>query len=224
MRKIAASLLSADLINLRPQLRAATDAGINRIHLDIMDGHFVPNLSFGPWIIAQIKSFSHIPLEAHLMVDNTSEWIDKFCYCDIIVVHQEASRQHLHRDIMHIQKMGKKAGVALAPGTPANTLADLIPFLDVVVVMTANPGYGGQPLLFQQTKSKIQFLSKEIKERNSHCELEVDGGVNHKNIPPLESFGADVFVVGSGLFRDAEGYSTPEVVRSKVQLCQDGRI
>lgn len=204
MVKIAPSLLSADFMNLEKEIRAIENAGADILHLDVMDGHFVPNLTFGTPVIKQIKEIAKIPLDVHLMVSNPADYLETLGKWNIEYVsfHQEAEL-HLHRQIHHLKAFGVKAGIALNPATPVECIFPVIADLDFVLLMSVNPGFGGQkflPLVYE----KIDKLICKVKDVNPGLEIEVDGGVNAANSQELVSHGANILVAGSYIFRSPD--------------------
>lgn len=200
MKKIAPSILSADFSRLGDEIRAIEAAGADYIHIDVMDGHFVPNITIGPLIVEAARRVTGLPLDVHLMIENPDRYIPDFAAAgaDIIVVHAEAVH-HLHRTIQLIRSLGKKAGVSLNPATPLNVLDYVIADLDLVLLMTVNPGFGGQSFI-EACLPKIQALRAMLDRRGGEAELEVDGGVKISNIARIAHAGADVFVAGSAVF------------------------
>lgn len=200
MKKIAPSILSADFSRLGDEIRAVEAAGADYIHIDVMDGHFVPNITIGPLIVEAARRVTDLPLDVHLMIENPDLYIPDFAAAgaDIIVVHAEAVH-HLHRTVQLIRSMGKKAGVSLNPATPLNALEYVIADLDLVLLMTVNPGFGGQSFI-EACLPKIQALRAMLDRRGGEAELEVDGGVKTSNIARIAHAGADVFVAGSAVF------------------------
>jgi ribulose-phosphate 3-epimerase len=203
--KIAPSILSADFTRLGDQVRAVEAAGVDRVQIDVMDGRFVPNITFGASAIECLRPLTSLTLEAHLMVKPPEDFIESFAStaADTIIVHQEAT-PHLHRVIQHIHSLGKKAGVALNPSTPASTLKEVWDSLQLVLVMTVNPGFGGQEFI-PETLGKIREVSGEIRARRLDCEVEVDGGINVKTAPLVVEAGANVLVAGSSVFESKDG-------------------
>ena len=201
--KIAPSILAADFLKLHEQVQAAERGGADRFQVDVMDGVFVPNISFGFPLIEAMRRATPLLLEAHLMIVNPDRYLDDFAKAgaDVIIVHQEAA-VHLDRSIQHIRHLGKKAGVALCPATPVHTLNEIIEELDLVLVMTVNPGFGGQSFI-EYTLRKIRQVREMLDARNPQCELEVDGGIELHTIGAAYAAGARVFVAGTAVF----GYS-----------------
>ncbi len=200
MIKIAPSLLSADFVRLEEEINNIQKAGADILHLDVMDGHFVPNLTFGLPVIKQIKDIAQIPIDVHLMVNNPDTYLETLGKWDIDYVsfHQEAET-HIHRQLKVLQQHGVKAGIALNPATPIETIFPIITDLDFVLIMSVNPGFGGQsfiPLVYD----KIERLRKLADQVNPDLEIEVDGGVNNINAPKLISKGSDILVAGSFVF------------------------
>jgi ribulose-phosphate 3-epimerase len=200
MIKIAPSILSADFLRLGEEVGIAEQAGADRFHLDIMDGRFVPNLSLGLPIVKAMRRGTSLPLEAHLMIDQPDRYIEAFAQAgaDMIIVHQE-NTPHLDRAVQWIKSLGKKAGVALNPSTPAGTLEEILEALDLVLVMTVNPGFGGQHFI-GSTLKKIRQVRLMLDNRNPRGELEVDGGIEPKTVPLAVEAGATVLVGGTSVF------------------------
>ena len=180
-------------------------AGADRVQIDAMDGRFVPNITFGTLAISSLRPLTRLTLEAHLMVTPPEDFIENFARAgaDTIIVHQEAT-PHLHRAIQHIHALGKKAGVALNPSTPAGTLSEILASLQLVLVMTVNPGFGGQEFI-PETLGKIRQVRNEITARGLDCEVEVDGGINTHTAPQVVEAGANVLVAGSAVFDAKDG-------------------
>lgn len=200
MKKIAPSILSADFSRLGEEVRAVTAAGADYIHIDVMDGHFVPNITIGPLVVEAVRKVTDLPLDVHLMIKNPDLYVADFANAgaDIIVVHAEAS-DHLHRTIQLIKSLGKKAGVSLNPATPLQFLDYIVEEVDLVLLMTVNPGFGGQSFI-EACLPKIHALRSMLDKRGLEAELEVDGGVKTGNIDRISHAGADVFVAGSAVF------------------------
>jgi len=208
MIKIAPSILSADFARLGEEVRAVARAGADYIHVDVMDGHFVPNLTIGPLVVAAVRKVTDLPLDVHLMIEAPDRYIADFASAgaDLITVHQEAV-PHLHRTVQLIKRLGKRAGVSINPATPVSTLDVILDELDLVLVMTVNPGFGGQGFIASGL-AKIAALRREIDRRGLTVELEVDGGVKIDNIGRIAAAGADVFVAGSAVFGSADYAAT----------------
>ena len=200
MKKIAPSILSADFSRLGDEIRAVEAAGADYIHIDVMDGHFVPNITIGPLVVEAVRKVTTLPLDVHLMIENPDRYIPDFVAAgsDIIVVHAEATN-HLHRTVQLIKSLGKRAGVSLNPATPLNVLDYVLEELDLVLLMTVNPGFGGQSFI-EACLPKIHSLRAMLDKRGCETELEVDGGVKPSNIARIAHAGADVFVAGSAVF------------------------
>ncbi len=198
------SILSADFTRLGEQVREAEAGGAQRIQIDIMDGHFVPNITMGPAIVEAVRSCTSLPLETHLMITNPQEYIETFAKAgaDVIIVHQEVC-PHLHRVIKQIKSAGKQAGVALNPSTPVFLLKDILSFLDLVLIMTINPGFGGQDFI-PETLRKIGEARKMITALNLQIDVEVDGGIHEQTAPQAVQAGANLLVAGSAVYNKHE--------------------
>jgi len=208
MVKIAPSILSADFARLGDEVRAIAAAGADYVHVDVMDGHFVPNITIGPLVVNGLRPVTEVPFDVHLMIENPDLYIPEFARVgsDIITVHQEAVH-HLHRTVQLIKSLGKKAGVSINPATPVSTLEVILEDLDLVLIMSVNPGFGGQSFI-ESCIPKIEELREMIDARGLQVELEVDGGVKLDNIGRIAAAGADVFVAGSAVFGAADYAAT----------------
>jgi ribulose-phosphate 3-epimerase len=201
---IVPSVLSADFTRLGDQVREAEEAGAQRIQVDVMDGHFVPNITMGPMIVNAVRQCTTLPVEAHLMISNPEQYIEEFAKAgaDVIIVHQEAS-PHLHRIIQQIKATGKMAGIALTPSTPVIMLENILSMLDLVLIMTVNPGFGGQDFI-PEMLPKIKRLREMIDQQELHCDIEVDGGIHETTVPLVVQAGANLLVAGSAVFNERE--------------------
>lgn len=201
---IVPSILSADFTRLGEQVREAEEAGAQRIQVDVMDGHFVPNITMGPLIVDAVRRSTSLPVEAHLMISNPEQYIEDFAKAgaDFIIVHQEAS-PHLHRLIQQIRASGKMAGVALNPSTPILLLENILSLLDMVLIMTVNPGFGGQEFI-PETLPKITRLRELIDQQELHCDIEVDGGIHEAVVPSVVQAGAKLLVAGTAVYNEHE--------------------
>ena len=203
--KIAPSILAADFARLGEQVAEAERAGADRIHVDVMDGHFVPNLSMGAPIVASLRRVTHLSLETHLMISNPDSYLDEFVEAgsDSFLVHWEGNA-NLHRTVHRIRSLGKRVGVAINPATPAGVLEEILQEVDQVLVMTVDPGFGHQNFL-HSTKSKIRRVRQMIERIKPACDLEVDGGIDAETAREAVEAGANVLVAGSSVFGDREG-------------------
>lgn len=201
---IVPSILSADFTRLGEQVREADAAGAQRIQVDVMDGHFVPNITMGPLIVEAVRRCTRLPVEAHLMITSPERYIEDFARAgaDVIIIHQEAC-VHLHRVIEQIKTQGKMAGVALVPSTPIFLLEDILTLLDLVLIMTVNPGFGGQQFI-PEMLPKIARMRQVINQRSLRCDLEVDGGVHEAVVPQVVKAGANLLVAGSAVYNERE--------------------
>jgi len=205
MIKLAPSILSADFARLGEQIDEAARAGADYIHVDVMDGHFVPNISIGAPVVAAIRPLTSLPLDVHLMIERPERYISDFVKAgaDIITVHVEAS-PHLKSTIRAIKELGARAGVSLNPATPLSAADEFIHDVDLVLIMSVNPGFGGQPFI-PETLPRIEMMRTMIDNRKPDIELEVDGGINAENAPDIVEAGADVLVAGNSIFRAEDG-------------------
>ncbi len=207
MIKLAPSILSADFARLGEQIDEVARAGADYIHVDVMDGHFVPNITVGAPVVASIRPLTSLPLDVHLMIEHPERYISEFAKAgaDIITVHVEAC-PHLHGTVKSIKELGVKAGVSLNPATPLSAIEEIIPHVDLVLIMSVNPGFGGQSFI-PATLPKITNLRKILNDRKVNAELEVDGGVTADNAPGIVKAGANVLVAGNSVFKAEEGIS-----------------
>ncbi len=208
MIRIAPSILSADFARLGEEVRAVERAGADFIHVDVMDGHFVPNLTLGPAVIQALKPYATIPFDVHLMIEPVDPFIEAYAKAgaDIITVHAEATT-HLHRTLQLIKSTGRQCGVSLVPTTPESALAYVMEEVDLILVMTVNPGFGGQSFIRSQLK-KIEAIRCMIEATGKQIMLEVDGGINAETAREVIAAGADVLVAGSAVFKgDAANYA-----------------
>ncbi len=203
--KIAPSILSADFGRLAEHIAEAEAAGADYIHVDVMDGHFVPNLTIGPVVVRAVRRATDLPLDVHLMIEAPERYLDEFCRAgaNILTVQVETC-PHLHRTVQQIKELGCKAGAALNPATPASSLEEILPYLDLVLVMTVNPGFGGQAYIESMTR-KIVRVRHMLDAARSKAELEVDGGINGETAAEVAKAGAQVLVAGSAVFGAPEG-------------------
>ncbi len=214
MIKIAPSMLSADFSNLREDIQNIEKSGADLLHLDIMDGHFVPNLTFGPPVVKALRKHTNLPFDVHLMVTNPEDYVEPFADAgaDYITVHMEAA-PHVHRIVQHIKSLGIKAGVVINPGTSVSTLNSIITDVDMVLVMSVNPGFGGQKFI-PSTVEKISQVKSLAKMYNPDLEIEVDGGINPETASMVKEAGATVLVAGSAVFNAPDRKAMIEAIRN----------
>jgi ribulose-phosphate 3-epimerase len=203
--RIAPSILSADFARLGEQVAKAEAGGGDYIHVDVMDGHFVPNITVGPLVVKAIRRCTRLPLDVHLMIESPERYLGDFCAAgaDILTVHVETC-PHLHRTTHHIKELGCRAGVTLNPSTPVASLEEILPYVDQVLVMTVNPGFGGQEFI-PGTLSKIRRIRAMLEGIGSDAAVEVDGGIDPETAPAVVSAGAEILVAGSAVFHADEG-------------------
>ncbi|APC48677.1 ribulose-phosphate 3-epimerase [Virgibacillus halodenitrificans] len=217
MTKIAPSILSANFANLGSEIQEVEQAGADYIHVDVMDGHFVPNITIGPLVTEAIRPVTELPLDVHLMINDPDRYIPAFAQAgaNIITVHQEVSK-HLHRTIQLIKDNGVKAGVVINPATPAEFLLPILSDVDMVLVMTVNPGFGGQSFIHGMLE-KIKLLAQWRNEKNLSFEIEVDGGVNSSTAKLCTDAGADVLVAGSAIFNKQDRKLAIKEIRDAIK-------
>ncbi|RDI47503.1 ribulose-phosphate 3-epimerase [Falsibacillus pallidus] len=214
--KIAPSILSADFARLGDEIKDVEAGGADYIHVDVMDGQFVPNITIGPLIVEAIRPITKLPIDVHLMIEDPDKYIEAFAKAgaDYISVHAEACR-HLHRTIHHIKSLGVKAGVVLNPATPVETIQHIIEDIDLVLLMTVNPGFGGQKFI-HSVVPKIKQVSDMINERGLNVEVEVDGGISADTAKVCADAGANVFVAGSAIYNQEDRKSAIEKIRESM--------
>ncbi len=216
MKKIAPSILSADFGRLAEEIKAVEAAGADWIHIDVMDGHFVPNLTIGPAVVKALRKTTALPFDVHLMIEDPDRYIDAFADAgsDFLTVHVEAAT-HLNRTVNRIKEKGIKAGVSLNPATPVSCLEEILPECDLVLVMTVNPGFGGQKFIASSV-SKIKKTRDMIASLAQPVILEVDGGITLENIETVSAAGADVFVAGAAVFGSGDYRKTIQAMKEKL--------
>jgi len=216
VKKIAPSILSADFTKLAKEIKAVEDAKADYIHIDVMDGHFVPNITVGPFIVEAVRKATRLPLDVHLMIENPDKFIPDFAKAgsDILTVHVETCR-HLHRIIQYIKEQGIRAGVSLNPTTPLHQLEHIIGDVDLILIMTVNPGFSGQSFI-KSCLPKIAQVRRMLDEGNHKAELEVDGGIKVSNINAVAQAGTDVFVAGSAIFGSENYKKTISAMRLEI--------
>jgi ribulose-phosphate 3-epimerase len=215
-RKIAPSILSADFAHLADEIARITEAGADMIHVDVMDGHFVPNFTIGPPIVKAIRKVTRLPLDVHLMMTNPDDFISEFIKAgsDYLTVHVETCA-HLHRTIQSIKEEGVKAGVTLNPATPLSSIEEILGEVDLLLIMSVNPGFGGQSFI-PSVLEKLRRARKMIDQRGLKVELEIDGGVKVENIAAMAQAGADIFVSGSAIFQSKDYKDTIQKMRAMI--------
>ncbi len=203
---IAPSILSADFGRLADDVRAAVDAGADWIHVDVMDGHFVPNITIGPGVTKAVRAATDVPVDVHLMIERPELYAAAFAEAgaDVITVHQEAC-PHLHRTVQQIQELGVKAGVAINPATPVETLSEVLAYVDLVLIMTVNPGFGGQAYIHSCTDKVARVRESLAAVGRTEVDVQVDGGVDASTAPSVVDAGANVLVAGSAVFNHPKG-------------------
>jgi len=204
--KIAPSILAADFGRLAEEVRAAEEAGADWIHVDVMDGHFVPNLTFGPVVVSAVRKATRLPVDVHLMIEAPERYLDAFADAgaDLLTVHQETC-PHLHRTVERIRELGARPGVTVNPATPVETLTEIVPYVDLLLVMSVNPGFGGQSFIPASTEKLHRARGLLETLGRAGAELQVDGGVDGSNAARIVRAGATVLVAGSAVFRHPEG-------------------
>ncbi len=217
MIKIAPSILSADFSILGEEIKKIERSNSDMVHIDVMDGHFVPNITIGPLVVSAIRPITRLPLDVHLMIENPEKYINAFreAGADIITVHAEAVT-HLDRAISQIHESGAKAGVAINPSTHESVLEYVIDKIDMVLVMTVNPGFGGQSFIEGMTK-KIASIRKTIESRNLNVDIQVDGGINEKTISKVYNAGANIMVTGSAFFNSTDPVGFVSTLKNEVK-------
>jgi ribulose-phosphate 3-epimerase len=215
MIKIAPSILSADFSRLGEEIVAAERAGADLVHVDVMDGQFVPNITIGPLVVKAVKNVASVPLDVHLMIVDPDRYVKEFADsgADIITVHAEAC-VHLHRSIQNIRECGVKAAVSLNPATPLSAIEIVLPYVDMVLIMSVNPGFGGQNFI-PEANEKVKTLKEIITAKNLHVEIEVDGGVKVDNVAEVHKAGADIVVMGSAFYNSKDYAETVRLVRER---------
>jgi len=216
LKKIAPSILSADFSRLGQEVKAVERAGADLIHVDVMDGHFVPNITIGPLVVTALKKLTPLPLDVHLMIEEPERYIEAFGQAgsDWITIHAEVC-PHLKRMIKKIRQLNVRPGIVLKPATPLKTLYPVLDDIDLVLIMSVNPGFGGQ-FFIPSTLKKIERLRKIIDQNHYSLEIEVDGGVKIENIREVSKAGGDIFVVGTGIFKTGDYGKTIRKLRQEI--------
>ncbi|SFP06125.1 ribulose-phosphate 3-epimerase [Salibacterium halotolerans] len=214
MTKVAPSILAADVSRLKVEIEDAEQAGGDYIHVDVMDGHFVPNITMGPFVVSSIRPHTSLPLDVHLMIEKPEHYVEDFARAgaDILSVHAEAC-PHLHRTIEQIHEQNVRAGVVLNPATPLSAIQHVLKNVDLILLMTVNPGFGGQAFI-EDVLPKITELKTMLKEAGRDAEIEVDGGVDEHTATLCREAGADVLVAGSAVFKKQNRKTAVEAIRS----------
>jgi ribulose-phosphate 3-epimerase len=217
MIQIAPSILSADFMRLGEEIHAAEEAGADLLHIDVMDGHFVPNITIGPSIVAAIRKITKLPLDVHLMIEDPDKYLPDFvdAGADYLTVHSEAA-VHLHRTVQWIKEKGIKAGVSINPATPVSQLESIITDIDLVLLMSVNPGFGGQKFI-PATMEKIRKTKTMISAAGSRALIEIDGGVKQENAKEIADAGADILVIGSAFFESGDYKKTMEKLNDNLR-------
>ena len=217
MKKISPSILSADFACLAKEVRAVEEAGADYIHIDVMDGHFVPNITIGPFVVDAVKKITKLPLDVHLMIENPECYVPDFVKAggDIVTVHAESTK-HLHALVAQIKGLGARAGVSLNPATPVCAIEEVVEDLDLVLVMSVNPGFSGQGFI-PSSLDKVRRVREMLDAAGSEAELEVDGGIKVSNIGEVAAAGADVFVAGSAVYGSDDYAATISAMRKAMQ-------
>ncbi len=216
---VAPSILSADFTRLGEQIAEAEKGGADWIHIDVMDGHFVPNITVGPLIVAAARRVTKLPLDVHLMIEKPDRYIDDFVKAgaDWLTVHQETC-PHLHRTVQRIRELGARPGVSLNPSTPVETLVDILPFVELILVMTVNPGFGGQSFI-RESLPKLARLARLLESASlPNVRIEVDGGIDAKTAPAVVEFGANVLVAGSAVFAKGSIVENIQAIRRSLAV------
>ncbi|MCJ7839598.1 ribulose-phosphate 3-epimerase [Lederbergia sp. NSJ-179] len=214
--KIAPSVLSADFTKLGEEIKEVEAGGADYIHIDVMDGHFVPNITMGPLVVQAVKKTTNLPLDVHLMIEQPERYIQEFADAgaDLLTIHIEADK-HIHRTLQEIRRLGIKPGVVLNPVTPASMITHILEEIDMILVMTVNPGFGGQTFI-QPMLAKIQEIKKMIQARNLHIDIEVDGGIDAHTAKLCRQAGANIFVAGSAIFGQPNRKLAIQEIRSSI--------